>query len=373
MWRGIDESSLEEVYYFLFNAKAPNSYTLPSIMRIECVEPKIIPYLTQEHKATLICSRDYISTSKPRPTTEGEILTDFIDEREKSFLFMFEWEGCTAPILVKLASERKKYEFYACSFDGVGLGKFVEQIAAQFSYQNDYENEIMFGVLYPEGNRLTIKELPLDDKYVKGMNLELNYGDNFRKHHEFVMGKFAKNKRGLFIFHGPSGSGKTSYIKYLAHLFSGKRMFIFIPTTHLETLISPSLLPILLEHKDSVLVLEDAEKAVVSRKHQSGNESLVSMLLNIGDGILGSMLNLSLVVTFNTKKDEIDSALLRKGRLLYEYEFKALEVKDAQRLLDSLGNKYQAQEPMTLADIYNFSSDTGHVEEVTRQIGFGAG
>ena len=228
----------------------------------------------------------------------------------------------------------------------------------------------MFGVLYPEGSRITIKELPLDDAHIQGMDVGLNYGSGFQKHHDTVLSKLQHNKRGLFIFHGQPGTGKTTYIKYLAHLFGGKRMFIFIPTMNLETLVSPQLLPILLDHKDSILVLEDAEKAVVSRENQLGNESLVSTLLNIGDGILGSMLNLSLVVTFNTKKDKIDSALLRKGRLLYEYEFKPLDIPDAKKLITKLGSEHKVTEPMTVADIYNISNETGHQEEEQRKIGF---
>ena len=369
MWRGIDDSSIEEVYYFLFHTLVPNTYTLPSVLRIEYVEPAILNHIKKECRGELVCATDCISTSKPKPMDNGDVIEDMIQDDDKTFLFVVRGDG-KYPILVRLNTDRRKYEFCACSFDNDALNDFVLPIARKFAYRNDYSNEIVFGVLYPEGARLTIKELPLDESYVKKMDLTMSYGEGFVKHHETVLTKLNRNKRGLFILHGSPGTGKTTYIKYLAHQFGGKRMFIFIPTTNLETLVSPSLLPVLLDHRDSILVLEDAEKAVISREHQTGNESLVSTLLNIGDGILGSMLNLSLIVTFNTKKDKIDSALLRKGRLLYEYEFKPLSVSDAQRLIDKLGSKYKVTEPMTLADIYNISSDTGHMEEQARRIGF---
>jgi hypothetical protein len=120
-----------------------------------------------------------------------------------------------------------------------------------------------------------------------------------------------------------------------------------------------------------VLVLEDAEKAVVARNNQQGNESLVSALLNIGDGIMGSILNLSMIVSFNTDKENVDEALLRKGRLLYEHSFDKLSKEDSQRLLNKLNKNYTATEAMSLADIYNVEVETNHKKEEARPIGFG--
>jgi len=373
VWRGIDDSSIEEVYYFLFHAVAPHAHALPSVVRIEYVELTIINHLIKECSAQLLCSSDYLPCHRPKATKELEMIEDmFSSDRDKSYLFMIPVsKAAKFPILVKLNTERERFEFAACCFDQEALDKFVRPIAKKFAFHNDYAKEVMFGILYPEGSRLSVKELPLDDAHVKELDISLNYGQEFEKHHTTVLTKLQNNKRGLFIFHGDSGTGKTTYIKFLAHLFGGKRTFIFIPTTNLEMLVSPSLLPVLLEHKDSILVLEDAEKAVVSRESQQGNESLVSTLLNIGDGILGSMLNLSLIVTFNTKKDQIDNALLRKGRLLYEHEFKPLNITDAQRLIKHLGHKdITAQQPMSLADIYNLTEETGHKDADVKQIGF---
>lgn len=370
LWRGIDDSSLEEVYYFLYHSLIKDTGILPSIIRIEYVEPKLLNYIKKEFDASLICINDYIPTGRPRPKNEGEVFEDMITEQERTYLFSIKSPNCKYPILIRLASERKKLEFVACSFGNEELNAFVAPLAKKFAYKSDYTNELIFGVLYPEGPRLTIRELPLDDKHVKSLNLELNYGIGFKKHHDIITSKLKDSKRGLFIFHGESGVGKTTYIKYLAHLFGGSRMFIFIPTTNLESLASPALLPVLLDYQNSVLVLEDAEKAVVSRELLTGNESLVSTLLNIGEGILGSMLNLSLIVTFNTKKEEIDKALLRKGRLLYEHEFKSLNKDDAFRLLKELGHERVVSVPMTLADIYNINADTGHKEEEVKKIGF---
>jgi hypothetical protein len=52
-------------------------------------------------------------------------------------------------------------------------------------------------------------------------------------------------------------------------------------------------------------------------------------------------------------KAKIDSALLRKGRLIAEHKFDALSVEDTNRLLEHLGKEPNATKPMTLTEIYN--------------------
>ena len=58
----------------------------------------------------------------------------------------------------------------------------------------------------------------------------------------------------------------------------------------------------------------------------------VSALLNITDGLLSDWLNIQLICSFNSDISKIDSALMRKGRLIAKYEFKELEVEKANAL-----------------------------------------
>jgi hypothetical protein len=372
-WRGIDEASVEEAYYFMFRDKL-DAFTLPSKVCIEAVNLDVIKYLTETCKAKLVCLKNYRLTDKVSQNKRNNFhfRSAFLNNEDNDTLMYVvpEWEKRRYPILIKLSKDDKTFEFQAAGVDSEEVTTFCTDIQEKFGIKRNYDEELHFGVLFQQDGSISIKELPLDDNSVKGMNLALNYGSSFVKDHEKILSKFDTKRRGIFIFHGEAGTGKTTYIKYLAKHFGGKRMFIFIPTTHLESLLSPSLIPILLEHKDSVLVLEDAEKAVVSRENEHGNESLVSSLLNIGDGILGSILNISIILTFNTKKEKIDSALLRKGRLLYEYHFKPLNVSDANTLLKNLKKDVQVTEPTTLADLYNMHETTGHIEEEKRPIGF---
>ncbi|MEO1438695.1 MAG: ATPase, partial [Bacteroidota bacterium] len=58
--------------------------------------------------------------------------------------------------------------------------------------------------------------------------------------------------------------------------------------------------------------------------------------------------------TFNTNLSKIDSALLRKGRMIAKYEFKALSKEKTDQLLKALGHD-SGPEALTIASIYNHS------------------
>ena len=61
-----------------------------------------------------------------------------------------------------------------------------------------------------------------------------------------------------------------------------------------------------------------------------------------------------IIATFNCDLTKIDPALLRKGRLIANYEFNKLDLDSAKILSDKLGFGTDAvTEPMTLAEIYN--------------------
>jgi predicted AAA+ superfamily ATPase len=210
---------------------------------------------------------------------------------------------------------------------------------------------------------------PLPIKSMEDMDLELNYGKDFSKIHDKVLKSLNDQESGLLLFNGEPGTGKSSYIKYLC---SGiiKRKIAYIPVSLINQLTSPQMLPLLTENKDIVLVLEDAEKALISRD-VSEYTDIVQSILNLTDGILGGALNVSIIATFNTDKEKIDAALLRKGRLRVSYEFKKLSLDQTITLAKSLNKNIDIiKEGMTLADIYNIEEDSGYVKEEKRLVGF---
>jgi hypothetical protein len=200
----------------------------------------------------------------------------------------------------------------------------------------------------------------------------LNYGPGFEKIHNDVINSLNNKKSGLYLFYGEPGTGKSSYIKHLLSTIKERRV-VYIPVNLIDSLVSPNFLPILMNNKNMILVIEDAEKALLSREDNEGNSSLVSAILNLTDSFISSTLNVSIIATFNTKKEKLDTALLRKGRLKMSHEFGKLSVEESQNLIDHLKLDYTVKEPMTLAEIYYMDEDNRHkVEEKSdRVVGFG--
>jgi SpoVK/Ycf46/Vps4 family AAA+-type ATPase len=210
------------------------------------------------------------------------------------------------------------------------------------------------------------------------LDLSLNYGEAFNEINDTMITRLKEKPSGLYMFHGAPGTGKTTYIKYLTNKID--RDFIYVPTNMLEYFTTdPNSLSILLRKPNSILVLEDAEKAIMKREDTGGN-SPVSSLLNLSDGIMSDIMKTAIILTYNCPKQDIDEALRRKGRLQMDYEFGLLKVNDAIKLAQSLNFPQEfideeIKEDMSLADIYNLKTKVDFQEKKEeksdRIMGFG--
>ena len=182
------------------------------------------------------------------------------------------------------------------------------------------------------------------------LDIDRNYNEDFRDIDATIREALNEERSGIILFHGPPGTGKTSYIKHLMYRHAETK-FIFVSNNFVKDLLSPDFVTFLLTQKDSVLIIEDAEKVITSRSKLT-QDSVVSTILQLTDGLFSDYLNLKIICTFNTDAEQIDQALFRKGRMIAFYEFRPLSVEKSQRLLDET-SKETATEPMTLAEIYN--------------------
>ena len=202
----------------------------------------------------------------------------------------------------------------------------------------------------------------------KNKGIKHHYAKDLYPVHKQIVKKLSKNKSGLCLLHGKPGTGKTSYIRYLTSVVD--RTFILIPPNMVGHVSSPSFVSFMLGYPKAVLIIEDAENAVASRDKGNKDCGGVAELLNLSDGLLGSALKCAVITTFNTDIRNIDTALLRKGRLICEHEFKKLSKDEANRLFKKLKKPEVAEGDMSLTDIFNYDEKLIVNKEEKRTIGF---
>lgn len=201
------------------------------------------------------------------------------------------------------------------------------------------------------------------------IDFETMYNNDFFEVHTRVKNALTNDNKGVVLFHGIAGSGKTNYIKWLTSQIPNKK-FIFVPTTMIGSLTDPAFISLLIGNKNSVLVLEDCENYIAERTAFNSNTDVVSSILNIADGMLSDVLECQLICTFNSDISKIDSALLRKGRLIAEYKFKELTVEKCNKYLQSTDRDFRVDKPYSLAELTNIDIKELKEQDKQTKIGF---
>jgi hypothetical protein len=244
-----------------------------------------------------------------------------------------------------------------------GFELFREDLFKILKKHKTKENNISLIVQTRHGYDTQTFDLPKQK-----LDLEHNYGSSFIPVHDKILSTLnKKNANGLVLLHGEPGTGKTHYLKYLASKIKDKKV-MFVPPYLVDFITSPEMTPFLIENSDSILFIEDAERVITDRDTNAANG--VSNILNLTDGILGDILNIQIVATFNMDRKKIDTALFRKGRLIAEHKFDKLKVDDVNKLIKHLGMDHIATDDMTLTEIYNLQEVEYKAEDTKRKIGF---
>lgn len=253
---------------------------------------------------------------------------------------------------VQVLYPARDYEVAALLVNSLAAFKMAEK-------EEDYEiNIITLSASGLELKRLDIKPTQLD--------LSVYYNDDFREVDAVIKQRLNReNDKGIVLLHGLPGTGKTTYLRHLIGEINKK--VLFVSPSVAGNLMNPEFIDLLIDNPNSVLVIEDAEHIMMDRKHQ--RDSSVSNLLNISDGLLSDCLNVQIICTFNSALNLIDSALMRKGRMIARYEFGKLTLEKAQALSKHLGFDTNITRPMTLAEVAGQDEQTDTREPVAA-IGF---
>jgi hypothetical protein len=240
-------------------------------------------------------------------------------------------------------------ETYCEAFHPLEMQGFIDELHQFFKpFKKKARREpFEMNVLVKSGNYLEFKAMEI--KKTK-LNLDLFYNDDFKEVDIAITKRLnQKDDKGIVLLHGLPGAGKTTYLRYLIGKL--KKKVIFLSPNMAHSLVDPEFMEMLIDNPNSIVVIEDAENIITDRK--ISNSSSVSNLLNISDGLLADFLNVQLVCTFNNSLTLVDSALMRKGRLIAKYEFGKLTVDKAQKLSNYFGFKNEIIKPMTIAEIAN--------------------
>ncbi|HKY52673.1 MAG TPA: AAA family ATPase [Anaerolineales bacterium] len=221
-----------------------------------------------------------------------------------------------------------------------------------------------FKVLIQQDGMFTTEDVEIAN--FNAIDIHELYNDDFLEMDAIITESMQKQESGMVLLHGEPGTGKTTYIKHLICKYQNKQ-FIFIQNDFVKDLLKPSFISFLLQNKNAILIIEDAEKVVVSRA-DSSDDSVVSTILQLTDGLFSDFLNIKIICTFNTNIDHIDKALLRKGRMIAKYNFTPLSVEKTAALAKKLGHD-DVRSSLTLADIFGLDK-RGFDKAVKRTIGF---
>lgn len=181
----------------------------------------------------------------------------------------------------------------------------------------------------------------------------------------------AENPRGrLSVISGPPGTGKTYLIRGLLRAVPDA-IFVIVPQQSLAALLAPdgvaALTDFRAQNEDDpiVLILEDADDALAPRRE--GDTSIISSLLNLGDGIVGSAVDVRVVATTNRDHQEFDEAILRPGRLSTHVVVGDLDVDTANAVYKRLTGQTVGvvRQPCSLATVYQMAYDAGWLGTAT--------
>lgn len=255
--------------------------------------------------------------------------------------------------------------FYYLEQPNIKLYNKITKIIKECTHQIEHSKVPQFQLV---SSKLEYTTLKINSNKV--FNLPEQFNDDFLPINKIIQDWIENTKtNGIAILHGLKGTGKSSYIEYLITTYY-KKTFLYVTKETIMGLLSNSLFDLIKSFRNKVVIFEDCEQ-LIQKRTEYQNNSFISTLLNLSDGILASSCSCKFILTFNCPVSKIDDALLRKGRCVANYEFKELARKKSIELLNSLGKKVDSvpEKGMTLAEIYNYE-DLNCDEKPTRKVGF---
>lgn len=218
--------------------------------------------------------------------------------------------------------------------------KFLMENTEEIVSQKE-ENKISYQLVRVDSSGFTTTNLEMDDMHI---DIAKNYNDDFD--YERLKNLQLADNPSLTLLHGKPGTGKTTILKQLIKDIGDKKEVYYMDCNLLTSFSDGDFMNFVTAYlRGNVLILEDCEKALMDRG--SGNNPIITTILNMTDGFLAASIKPHFICTFNCPLSRIDRALLRKGRLSFRYEFGDLSLEKC-KAINPL-----ADSPMPLSELYN--------------------
>lgn len=225
----------------------------------------------------------------------------------------------------------------------------IEELLKEFSIKSDKQIFLLTSGI--DGVNLT------PSKYINQPLVYENYTEQVSKSLKKALewSQEKKPKGRILIMSGPPGTGKSYAIRGLISESAGVD-WALIPSYLVPELSSPNIIASLITDRSDPdrplnLIIEDADSLL--KKREENSPDIISQVLNLGDGILGEMVNVKLIMTTNCPRVNMDEAIIRRGRLNAFIDFGTLPPEQATNIYKKLSNKDVIYtKNMILCDIY---------------------
>lgn len=199
------------------------------------------------------------------------------------------------------------------------------------------------------------------------IDVDLYYDEELSKNFDGLIERMKEDRAGMVLLHGEPGTGKSHLIKEITRRLGDDKKCIFMPAKMVEILANPDCIEFLLDHKGAIIIIEDAENVLQKRNPNSGQST--SNILQLSSGLLGDVGKFQIIATFNSDFENIDDAILRKGRCFFRHQFEKLPAEQVDRICSKLDIN-PIGEPATLAEIFNHTEKDFANLEKKSVIGF---
>jgi hypothetical protein len=292
---------------------------------------------------------------------------------ESEIEYVFIWKDSYVDVHVNKKDTGISIHGYLLDANLHGIEKDLER---DFISRN--KTNLVFTIIKNPDNSLDIRNMGDGSSPL----IKDNYLPEVLEDIDFVIKSFQKKPPAgrICILNGDPGVGKTHLIRSI--LMRLDCVFLIVPSNMIDSLDKPEFMPLLLDIKDDhekpiIMIIEDGDICLVPRKND--NISSITSLLNLSDGILGTIMDIKMIISTNADIDEMDQAILRPGRLCKNIHVGSLEYEQANRVYRRLMQKedvsLEFRKRYTLAEIYdkfnNIDLENASKSQVKQVIGFG--